>query len=414
MNIWMITSIAMETAGAPRASSIQNARTAAALAGLGHRVLLWHTPGNAAQWYRKNFGAEPPEGLFFIGYEPRGEKLEKKTPFFGATQRVTNLTRGWMSPVGAPELILTRSPLVLEQLREGWPALPFMGRARLVLEWQYPESAQLWRGWRRRAKGAPLKEAVYRLRKWRREETARVAYADGILYAARDHERLIKAAGYQGPAEFFPSGCVAPAAPPDAPAERRVEFEFGYIGGIAPENGVETAIEALARVEAGRMLLLGPGEQAYVEKLKRRAEELGLKERVEFGGRVEPALVRGQMRRCGIGLAPISRRCGREKRQFASPLKLIEWMAAGVPAIASDVPSVTGLAKNGVEAAIVKADDPAALSQAMKRLTGDEGLREKIARNGLKMAEGLEYAKRAEIVARLAERMHGPTRTSTD
>lgn len=400
VNIWLITSIVMNPSVAPRASSIQNARTAMALAELGHNVLLWHSSfknqsrgRQCHTWFNQNFGTEPPPRLHFLAYTPRGERLDKKTPFFGAFSQITNLMRARFSPVPAPDAIVTRSPLILEQLRGGPVARLLLKRARLVLEWQYPESVQLWRGWRRVYPTATMREQVDMLRELRRKELARLPYADAILYAARGHERFLREAKFNGPALMFPSACLSPAdsAPTAAP-----EFDFGYSGGITPDNGVELAIEALARLGSGRLLLLGPGSTIYIDRLRRRVAELNLADRVYFAGSVKPAEVRERLRRCRVGLVPISRRRGREKRQFASPLKLIEWLAAGVPAIASNVPSVSGLIRD--EAIIVPADDAAALATAMERLINDEPLRRRLANSGLARAQTLTFPNRAERI----------------
>lgn len=404
MNIWIVTSIEMNPPVAPRASSIQNARTAMALAELGHSVLLWHASlkdrnqGRLCQtWFSQNFGVESHPNLHFLAYTPRGERLGKKTPFFGAISQMTNLARARFSPVPSPDAILTRSPLVLEQLRRGWFAPTFLKNARLVLEWQYPESIQLWRGWRRVYPSATLREQVDTLGELRRKELARLGHADAILYAARGHERLLREAKLGVPTLLLSSACLAPA---DSPPTAAPEFDFGYSGGLTRENGVELAIEALAKLQSGRLLLLGSGSTVHSEQLRRRAAELNLTDRVHFAGRVKPAEVREWLRRCRVGLVPISRRSGREKRQFASPLKLIEWLAAGVPAIASDVPSVSGPIRD--QALIVPADDAAALASAMEKLTGDEPLRRRLAVTGLAHARTLTYAARASRILKTA------------
>ncbi|MCE5229799.1 glycosyltransferase family 4 protein [bacterium] len=400
----MITSIVMDPWAAPRASSIQNARTAAALAKLGHNVLLWHCGGKdkdqvqpVQAWFLKNFGTDAPPNLHFLEYTPHGERLGKKTPFFGLAPKMFNLARARFSAVGEPDVIITRSPLVLEQLRDR----TFISRAKLVLEWQYPESVQLWRGWRKRFPSATMRDAVHELRALHRKELARLAYADGVLYAARDHERLLREAKYAGPAMMLGSACpdLADSIPQDAP-----EFDFGYSGGLARENGIELAIEALARLETGKLLLLGTGSADYVEHLRRRVAALNFGERVHFAGRVAPSQVRGWLERCRVGLVPISRRCGREKRQFASPLKLMEWLAAGVPTIAADVPSVSGLI-SAEQSLIIPADDAAALGEAMRRLNEDSALRTKLAQNGLSLANTMTFPNRAARIIDLASKI---------
>ncbi len=61
---------------------------------------------------------------------------------------------------------------------------------------------------------------------------------------------------------------------------------------------------------------------------------------------------------------------------FTSPLKLLAYMAAGKPIVASDLPSVRELVSER-EAVLVPADDPVALSAGIQRALGEEGIGER-------------------------------------
>ena len=241
-----------------------------------------------------------------------------------------------------------------------------------------------------------------RLRAWRRQEDAWLTQADGILYAARGHETLLARAGYAKPAQWLPSGCLPPDGPP--PNSAAVDYDVGYVGSLAPENGVEGLLEALARRPSARLLMVGGGRPDYLQHLKDAAARLGLDGRVEWAGAVDFKAVRGMMRRCRVGVAPISRRQGPEKRQFASPLKLIEWMAAGVPVVAAAVPSVCQFAENGRNCLLVEPESAEGLIMAIGRVLEAPELALALAQGGLAAAAAASWPHRARRMVEFIEK----------
>jgi len=76
--------------------------------------------------------------------------------------------------------------------------------------------------------------------------------------------------------------------------------------------------------------IVGTGRDEYIEGLKTLIAELGLTEHVTFLGRVEYGELPDIMSRCDIGLAISPRNL---LRRYAFPLKVVEWMAMGLPVI---------------------------------------------------------------------------------
>jgi glycosyltransferase involved in cell wall biosynthesis len=64
---------------------------------------------------------------------------------------------------------------------------------------------------------------------------------------------------------------------------------------------------------------------------------------------------------------------------YASPLKLFEYMASGRALVASDLPSWADVLREGENALLVPPDDSAALAGAIVRLRADAGLRARLA-----------------------------------
>jgi glycosyltransferase involved in cell wall biosynthesis len=60
--------------------------------------------------------------------------------------------------------------------------------------------------------------------------------------------------------------------------------------------------------------------------------------------------------------------------RYASPLKLFEYMAAGAAIVASDLPAIRDVLRDGENALLVAPGDPAALAAGLSRALGDPAL----------------------------------------
>jgi len=189
--------------------------------------------------------------------------------------------------------------------------------------------------------------------------------------------------------------------PEDFARSDTVETGFGpYVlaaGRLVPQKGFDTLIDAFAMSELAGLNLVVAGDGFEREALVRRARDLGIADRVRFLGAVErtrlPALMRGA-------------------RTFALPsrgepfgIALLEAMAAGVPAVATNDGGVPEFATHDVNALLVPPDDARALSSALALLAGDPLLRERLAAEGVRTAHRLawnEITSRYEAVYRQA------------
>jgi len=114
-----------------------------------------------------------------------------------------------------------------------------------------------------------------------------------------------------------------------------------YAGGLLPHRGIETAIRATALLPGITLEIIGPGRPDYREGLERLARELGIEARVRFQAPVPPADVLGAVAGAGVGLALFEPVC--LSHWLVAPNKLFEYMAAGVPVLASDLPVIRDL-----------------------------------------------------------------------
>src|SRR3989344_548384 len=84
-------------------------------------------------------------------------------------------------------------------------------------------------------------------------------------------------------------------------------------------------------------------------------------------------------------------------RHDTSPIKLFEYMASGVPIVASDLPSIREIL-NEKNAVLVKPDSPKDLKKGIEAILGDKKLASSISKMALEDAKEYTWEKRAEAI----------------
>lgn len=111
-----------------------------------------------------------------------------------------------------------------------------------------------------------------------------------------------------------------------------------YSGGITFNRGLEKIIESLIYLPDCHLVLMGYGKEEYKKKLIEAAHRAGVAERVSFFGPVPPDEVTIYVAGADLGIAPIENVC--LSYYYCSPNKIFEYIAGGVPVIASDFPEL--------------------------------------------------------------------------
>ncbi|HET6547539.1 MAG TPA: glycosyltransferase family 4 protein, partial [Solirubrobacter sp.] len=160
-----------------------------------------------------------------------------------------------------------------------------------------------------------------------------------------------------------------------APAARGGRLTVGFVGTLKPWHGIETLVEAFGRLDRDwRLLVVGDGPRAAV--LRERARRLGVAGRVECTGANAHAAVPAQLARMDIAVAPYPADDG----GYCSPLKLFEYLAAGLPIVASRTGAVTSVLRDGHDGVLVPPGDPGALAAALADLRADPARRAALGR----------------------------------
>ena len=165
-----------------------------------------------------------------------------------------------------------------------------------------------------------------------------------------------------------------PQLPPREPRDRPL---LAFAGRMTAPKALDVALEAVAEVPEVDLELAGDGEQRAA--LEGRAHRLGLDGRVRFLGSLPRGEVLALFRRADAALLSSA------WENF--PHTLVEALAVGTPAIATDVGGVREVVTHGENGLLVVTGDPGALAGAIRRFLDDEALRSHLSAGAAPSAE---------------------------
>jgi glycosyltransferase involved in cell wall biosynthesis len=148
---------------------------------------------------------------------------------------------------------------------------------------------------------------------------------------------------------------------------------LGFVGYYRRWHRLDLVVAALARPELARAVLVLVGEGPARAELSEAAARHGVERRVLFAGSRPHDAIPALLAAFDVALVPAI-------NPYASPLKLFEYMAAGLAVVAPDQPNLREVLADGANALLVPAEDGAALAAALMRLVGQPELRERLGR----------------------------------
>ena len=164
---------------------------------------------------------------------------------------------------------------------------------------------------------------------------------------------------------------------PESPGAPVVTF----VGTLKPWHGVDVLLRARAQAHKDWQLrIIGDGPmRAELDDL---ARSLGID--VDFRGAVAPDAIPQHMAGTAIGVAPYPT-MDTDSDQYFSPLKVYEYMAAGLPVVASRVGQLPEIM--GESAYLVPPSDPEALAEALDALVANPVERVQVGSDNRRQAE---------------------------
>jgi glycosyltransferase involved in cell wall biosynthesis len=227
-------------------------------------------------------------------------------------------------------------------------------------------------------------------------EHATLRAADRIHVVSSALLRYVRSVAPAVPAAWIPNGSHVAAFRDGEPLtmpDLDGRLVVGFAGSMKPWHGVADLLDAFSRASAPprepqrepapALLLAGAGPE--LEALRRRAAEPDLKGRVVFTDALSHDAVPAVMRRFDVAVAPY-----RPARDFYFyPLKIVEYLAAGVPVVYPDQGDMRAMVGDaGLAYQPGEVDD---LADQLTRLLSDDVLRRGLALAAMRRGTELDW-----------------------
>ena len=176
-------------------------------------------------------------------------------------------------------------------------------------------------------------------------------------------------------------------------------FSIVYLGSISPWCGLELAIKSLPLIISEfpktKLTVIGFADMRsapYVRKLKALAEKLNVRNKVIFSGPRKYNELPSIISKYAIGLATFQKT---EVMQYAFTYKVIEYMAAGLPVIATDVGD-TGKIIKEYKCGVIVESTPESVAEGVRRLFRNREYMLMLGKNGRQSSKDFDLRVLAE------------------
>ena len=256
------------------------------------------------------------------------------------------------------------------------------------IPWVYEVRGQLADTWLSTRPDSAVNSERYRL--FIERETFVAKNADHVITLGEEMRENLTATGAKPDTiEILPNGIGEeflnePVARAVAREELGLDVQAFYVGTVSslvPYEGLDTALRAVAIImpatEKLRVLIVGDGTER--ENLIRLASELGISEYCEFPGRVPREKAHLYHASLNVFVVP---RVDSSVTRAVTPLKPVEALASRVPVIASDLPALRELIKDGETGHLVPAGDVDAWANSIKSFIREPSQADLMGRSG--------------------------------
>ena len=161
-------------------------------------------------------------------------------------------------------------------------------------------------------------------------------------------------------------------------------FRLGFLGSLKPWHGLDLLLRAFLRLHrrdaSYRLVVIGDGPLR--PELERRVADKGAFDAVEFTGAAPYDRVPELLASIDVALAPYEPMAG----FYFSPIKIFEYMAAGLPIVAASLGQIEEVLDHRRSALLVRPGSVVELADAVARIRSDPKLGDRLGRNARKAA----------------------------
>ena len=170
-----------------------------------------------------------------------------------------------------------------------------------------------------------------------------------------------------------------------------------YQGGIQPQRRLELLLEAARDIRGGVVVFLGSGrlKPQLVEEVKK----LGLTDVVRFHDAVPVGELPTWTACAYVGLQILQNTCFNHYSSLSN--KLLEYLMAGVPVIASDLPEMRRVIEDTGAGVIIDTSDPRAIASAVNEILADPERREQMSQAAKASRKAYSWEREEHILTEL-------------
>jgi glycosyltransferase involved in cell wall biosynthesis len=164
--------------------------------------------------------------------------------------------------------------------------------------------------------------------------------------------------------------------------------------GINIQRGAEEAVQAISLVENGILLIIGGGD--VIPELKMTVQKLHSEDKVIFKNKMPSSELRKYTEASDAGLS-LDKDTNLNYR-YSLPNKLFDYLHAGIPVIASNLPEVSHVINKYDVGMIINSHQPNDIAQCMNQMIDDKEGYERLKKNTLIAARDLNWQKEQLIL----------------
>ena len=156
------------------------------------------------------------------------------------------------------------------------------------------------------------------------------------------------------------------------------DIVIGFVGILRPWHGIDMLIDAFKTVcnQGHNCKLLLVGDGPVQQRIESKVDQIGLKHKVIITGRIPHPFVGDYVALFDIAISP-------KATFYASPMKIIEYMAQQKAVIAPDMPNIRDLICNGTTGLLFEPESVQAIVTALMILIKDKSKRESLGKQAL-------------------------------
>ena len=175
------------------------------------------------------------------------------------------------------------------------------------------------------------------------------------------------------------------------------KIRFGFIGQIVEHKGLEKLLEAFsllskAEREKVSLVIVGTGEELFLNYCKSLAENLNLVEVVTFYGKINNKEIKKMLRNIDALIVP-------SVWPENAPVTIMEALATGTPVLASEIGGIPEFVQNGITGYLHPYDKPDVLAQNIRKLINNSRFLKEMSVNCLKKVLDYELSGQVRKIA---------------